>query len=126
MIVSWVQSLNPADHEYIVQIDGTDERIGECSLTEQGASAEIGFMLLPKYWRQGYGTEVVNSLIDKARAMKIKELTATTDERNRAAIHLLEKCGFQKQKRGWMVMLPEDEDGKIGEGQSIIQFGKEI
>lgn len=126
MIVSWVQSLNPADHEYIVQIDGTDERIGECSLTEQGASAEIGFMLLPKYWRQGYGTEVVNSLIDKARAMKIKELTATTDERNRAAIHLLEKCGFQKQKSGWMVMLPEDEDGKIGEGQSIIQFRKEI
>ena len=126
MLVSWVQSLGPADHEYIVQIDETDESIGECSLTEQGASAEIGFMLLPKYWRQGYGTEVVNSLIDKAQAMKIKELTATTDERNRAAIRLLEKCGFQKQKSGWMVMLPENEDGKIDEGQSIVQFRKEI
>ena len=126
MIVSWVQSLGLADHEYIVQIDGTDESIGECSLTEQGESAEIGFMLLPKYWRQGYGTEVVNSLIDKARAMNLKELTATTDERNRVAIRLLEKCGFQKQKSGWMVMLPEDEDGKMGEGQSIILFRRGI
>lgn len=126
MLVSWVQSLGTVDHEFIVQIDGTDENIGECSLTEQGESAEIGFMLLPKYWHQGYGTEVVDSLIDKARAMKIKELTATTDERNRAAICLLEKCGFQRQKSGWMVMLPEDEDNKMDEGQSIVQFRKEI
>lgn len=126
MLVSWVQSLGPVDHEFIVQIDGTDENIGECSLTEQGESAEIGFMLLPRYWHQGYGTEVVNSLIDKARAMKIKELTATTDERNRAAIRLLEKCGFQKQKSGWMVMLSEDEDVKMGEGQNIIQFRKAL
>ena len=58
--------------------------------------------------------------------MKIKELTATTDERNRAAICLLEKCGFQRQKSGWMVMLPVDEDGKMDEGQSIVQFRKEI
>ena len=125
MLVSWVRSLGPADHEYIVQIDGTDESIGECSLTKQGESAEIGFMLLPKYWHQGYGTEVVNSLIDQARAMKIKELTATTDERNRTAIHVLEKCGFQKQKNGWMVMLQEN-DSKMDEGQSIILFRKEI
>ncbi|MBR1707774.1 MAG: GNAT family N-acetyltransferase [Clostridia bacterium] len=109
-----------------MQIDGADESVGECSLTKQGESAEIGFMFLPKYWHQGYGTEVVNSLIDKAQTMKIKELTATTDERNRAAIHLLEKCGFQKQRSGWMVMLPEDEDDKMGEGQNIILFRKEI
>lgn len=126
MLVSWMQSLDFADHEYIVQIDGTDENIGECSLTEQGESAEIGFMLLPKYWHQGYGTEVVNSLIDKARAMNLKELTATTDERNRAAIRLLEKCGFQKQKSGWMVRLSEDEDDKMGEGQNIILFRRVI
>ena len=123
MLVSWVRSLGPADHEYIVEIEGTDELIGECSLTERG---ETGFMLLPKYWHQGYGTEVVNSLIDKAQAMKIKELTATTDERNRAAIHLLEKCGFQKQKSGWMVMLQENEDGEPENGQNIIQFRRSI
>ena len=124
MIVSWIQSLGSADHEYIVQIDGTDEQIGECSLTEQGESAEIGFMLLPQYWRQGYGTEVVNSLIDKAKAMKIKELTATTDERNTAAIRLLQSCGFKKEKSGWMVTVPMDVELPIEEGQTIVQFIK--
>lgn len=126
MIVSWIQSLGSADHEYIVQIDGTDEQIGECSLTEQGESAEIGFMLLPQYWRQGYGTEVVSSLMDKARAMKIKELTALTDERNRAAIRLLQSCGFAKEKSGWMAMLPENEDGEVGSGQNIIRFRRSV
>jgi len=126
MLFSWIQSLRTDDHEYIVEIEGTDELIGECSLTEQGETGEIGFMLLPKYWHQGYGTEVVNSLIDKAQAMKIKELSATTDERNRAAIRLLQSCGFKEEKSGWMVMLSESEGDETGSGQNIIQFRKSI
>ena len=126
MLISWIQSLGTTDHEYIVEIEGTDELIGECSLTEQGETGEIGFMLLPKYWHQGYGTEVVNSLIDKAQAMKIKELSATTDERNRAAIRLLQSCGFKEEKSGWMVMLSESEGDETGSGQNIIQFRKSI
>ena len=126
MLISWIQSLGTTDHEYIVEIEGTDELIGECSLTEQDETGEIGFMLLPKYWHQGYGTEVVNSLIEQALAMKTKELTATTDERNRAAICLLQSCGFKKEKSGWMARLSENESDEAGSGQSIIQFRKTI
>ena len=126
MLISWIQSLGTTDHEYIVEIEGTDELIGECSLTEQDETGEIGFMLLPKYWHQGYGTEVVNSLIEQALAMKTKELTATTDERNRAAICLLQSCGFKKEKSGWMARLSENENDEAGSGQSIIQFRKTI
>lgn len=122
MLLSWIQSLGSEDHEYIVRIEETGEEIGECSLTKQGDNAEIGFMLLPKYWLQGYGTEVVTSLIEIARDMRLKELTATTDAGNRAAIHLLKKCGFKQQKNGWMVVIPEGEESKIDGGQSIIQF----
>lgn len=126
MLLSWIQSLRPTDHEYIIAIEETGEEIGECSLTKQGDSAEIGFMLLPKYWLQGYGTEVVTSLIENARDMKLKELTATTDARNKAAIRLLEKTGFKKQKSGWMVMIPEGEESKSDGGQSIIQFQRSL
>ena len=126
MLISWIQSLGTTDHEYIVEIEGTDELIGECSLTEQGENGEIGFMLLPKYWHQGYGTEAVNSLIETARTMSIKELTATTDERNTAAIHLLQSCGFTKKKRGWMVMLSESEGDVAGNGQTINQFRRSV
>ena len=126
MLISWIQSLRPTDHEYIIAIEETGEEIGECSLTKQGDSAEIGFMLLPKYWMQGYGTETVTSLIEIARDMKLKELTATTDSRNKAAIRLLEKCGFKKQKYGWMVMISEDEESKSDGGQNIIQFQRSL
>ena len=122
MLISWIQSLRPSDHEYIITIEETGEEIGECSLTQQSDSAEIGFMLLPKYWLQGYGTETVTSLIEIAQDMRLKELTATTDARNKAAIRLLEKCGFKKQKSGWIVMIPEGEESKAGGGQNIIQF----
>ena len=126
ILISWIQSLRPTDHEYIITIEETGEEIGECSLMKQEDSAEIGFMLLPKYWLQGYGTEVVTSLIEIARDMRLKELTATTDARNKAAIRLLEKCASKKQKRGWMVTIPEDEESKSGGGQSIIQFQRSL
>ena len=126
MLFSWIQSLRPTDHEYIITIEETGEEIGECSLTKQGDSAEIGFMLLPKYWLQGYGKETVTSLIEIARDMKLKKLTATTDARNKAAIRLLEKCGFKKQKHGWMVKIPEEEEAKLDGGQSIIQFQRSL
>ena len=83
-------------------------------------------MLLPKYWLQGYGMETVTSLIEIAQDMRLKELTATTDAGNKAAIRLLEKCGFKKQKHGWMVMIPEGEESKGDGGQSIIQFQRSL
>ncbi len=126
MLISWIHGLRPTDHEYIITIEETGEEIGECSLTKQGDSAEIGFMLLPKYWLQGYGTETVISLIVIAQDMRLKELTATTDSRNKATIRLLEKCGFKKQKHGWMVTIPEGEESNSDGGQSIIQFQRSL
>ena len=126
MLISWIQSLRPSDHEYIITIEETGEEIGECSLTQQSDSAEIGFMLLPKYWLQGYGTETVTSLIEIAQDMRLKELTATTDAGNKAAIRSLEKCGFKKQKHGWMVTIPEEEGAELDGGHSIIQFQKSL
>ena len=126
MVISWIRSLSTQDHEYIVMIEETGEEIGECSLTEQGNGAEIGFMLFPQFWQRGYGTEMVNRLVEKARGMGIGELTAATDSVNKAAIRLLEKCGFKKQKGGWMVMIPEGTDIGIGDGQTVIQFQRSI
>ena len=126
MLISWIGGLSSLDHEFIITIEETEEEIGECSLTEQGTSGEIGFMLLPQFWRRGYGTEVIHSLVEKARGLGIKKLTATTDSRNKVAIRLLEKTGFKKQKNGWMVMIPEDEVEQVGDGQTIVQFQRAI
>ena len=125
MMESWISDLGPSDHEYIVMLG--DKEIGECSLTVAGDTAEIGFMLMPRYWRQGYGTGIVHRLLKIAEPMQIHELTATTDVRNDAAIALLAKTGFQSQKTGWMVILPTDEENAtVGAGQDIVQFTRVI
>ena len=104
MMESWIRSLRDSDHEYIVQHDGTE--IGECSLTvADDQTAEIGFMLLPQFWRRGFGTEVVQQLLEKADQLQVTEVTATTDVKNTAAVQLLTKMGFQKQNIGWMASL---------------------
>ena len=126
MVISWIRSLSTQDHEYIVMIEETGEEIGECSLTGQGSAGEIGFMIRPQFWRRGYGTEVVNRLVEKARDMGIRDLTAATDSEYKAAIRLLEKCGFKKQKSGWMVRISEDADAGLESGQTIIQFWRSI
>ena len=99
MLVSWIQNLRPLDHEYIVTIEETGEEIGECSLTEREGSGELGFMLLPQFWKRGYGTEVVHCLVGTARGLGVKELTAITDAKNKAAMRLYnELCIKRKDK----------------------------
>ena len=61
---AWIEGIQPEDHEFIVLADGVP--IGECSLTVYGCSAEVGFMLLPQYWRHGYGTDMLRQLLNLA------------------------------------------------------------
>lgn len=49
-----------------------------------------------------------------------------TDAKNKAAVRLLETTGFKKQKSGWMVMIPDEENDSVGEGQDVVQFAKTI
>ena len=69
---------------------------------------------------------MLNRLVEKSRGMGIGELTATTDSGNKAAIGLLEKCGFKKQKSGWMVRISEDADAGLESGQTVIQYWRSI
>ena len=124
MMESWIHSLRDSDHEYIVQHDGTE--IGECSLTvADDHTAEIGFMLLPQFWRRGFGTEVVQQLLEKADQLQVTEVTATTDANNSAAVELLTKMGFQKQNIGWMASLSEDGE-VMSQPQTIVSFSRKM
>ena len=125
-LISWIRSLSPKDHEYMVLIEETDELIGECSLTVTADhTAEIGFMLLPQFWRRGNGTEVVRELLENAALMQVAEVTATTDIKNTAAIKLLTKMGFQKQNIGWMASLSEDGE-EMSQPQTVVRFSRKM
>lgn len=111
MMRRWLSSLQPEDNEYLIRLKETGVLIGECSLTlqEEGSSCEIGYMLLPQYWNQGYGTEVAEWLMSMAKACAVRRITAMTHAQNTASVRILEKLGFKKNNIGWMLF--ETPDG---------------
>ena len=57
---------------------------------------EIGYILDPAHWGQGFATEAVGALLDEIwrRFPEADALTAETDPRNTASCRLLERHGF--------------------------------
>jgi RimJ/RimL family protein N-acetyltransferase len=59
--------------------------------------AEIGYGLVPARWGQGLAAEAVRGLLGAARESgSVDRVLATVDERNRASISVLERCGFER------------------------------
>ncbi|RBW68997.1 GNAT family N-acetyltransferase [Bacillus taeanensis] len=75
--------------------------IGTCgfkNLDRVSHHAEIGGNLLKEYWQQGYGKEMLQTLIDFGfNKMKLNRISALTRAENKAVLKLLEKFHFQKE-----------------------------
>lgn len=106
MMRGWLASLSSEDNEFLIVLRHTSAPIGECSLTlrEEEETCEIGYMLLPQYWNQGYGTESARWLMMAAQAHGVQKVTAMTHVQNGASVRILQKLGFQKYTIGWMLI----------------------
>lgn len=61
---------------------------------------EVGYLLHPDYWRQGYGTEALRALIAYGfQERGLDRVTADVDPDNQASIALLQKLGFAETGR---------------------------
>jgi RimJ/RimL family protein N-acetyltransferase len=60
---------------------------------------DLGFMTLKKHWGMGLTTEIASALLDLAKSLEFKGVTALTDTDNKASIRVLEKLGFSLQKK---------------------------
>jgi len=77
---------------------------------DTNGEAEIGYMLLPDFWHQGFGTEICRFLIDLARQINgIRNLNAIIDPENFASKAILKKCGFNLRSSGFYDGLPGEE-----------------
>ncbi|MCH5324318.1 MAG: GNAT family N-acetyltransferase [Eubacterium sp.] len=56
---------------------------------------DIGYCINKKYWRQGYGTELITALIGRIREYGGTEITAEVAKENAASRNLLLKNGFE-------------------------------
>jgi [ribosomal protein S5]-alanine N-acetyltransferase len=76
----------------------TGESVGVISVyyyKKEHRKAELGYWLLPRFWKQGIASEVIPHIIDYWKKEKnLHRLEAFVEEENAASIALMEKLGF--------------------------------
>ena len=96
--------------DFVMEINGQHDEFGFYSVLDKNSNttvglgkivlksvecAEIGYSLLPEFWRKGYGSEITKSLIAYALNFKnLKELIGIINPQNEASKMLLKKHGF--------------------------------
>ncbi|MEG2916659.1 MAG: GNAT family N-acetyltransferase [Clostridium sp.] len=84
--------------------------LGDISISEDFTEAEVEYLLFPEYWGQGYGSEILGNLLNKAEERKsIQRVTAIIDPNNVASKKILLNQGFESQKTY------EIDDGSMAE-----------
>lgn len=74
--------------------------IGKLKIIDKGI-VEIGYGMLPEYWHQGYGTEMIACLLDYAKPFEfITTIIAIADPDNAPSIRILKRQNFAEFKRG--------------------------
>jgi RimJ/RimL family protein N-acetyltransferase len=64
-------------------------------------SVEIGYSVVPDYCGQGYATELVGALTNRALGLAcVRRVVAEVHERNVASMKVLERCGFVRVGTG--------------------------
>ncbi|MBK8551736.1 MAG: GNAT family N-acetyltransferase [Ignavibacteria bacterium] len=84
-----------------ITLKGSEKLIGSGGpwrLLKEHLRCEIGYDLLPQYWKKGIMTEALREIIkfcfDK---MNMHSIEANVDPDNIASVKLLEKLGFEKE-----------------------------
>lgn len=78
--------------DFVIERDGSV--IGKAGLYR---FPEIGFILSPEHWGQGFAREALIAIIDRAFTVhKLSQIVADVDPRNSASLSLLAGLGFQR------------------------------
>lgn len=87
---------NPEAGFFIVRSKKDEKLIGVAKLVGiETNQAELGYMLLPEYWGNGYASEMVEFMIELTRKLKLADkLVGIVDPENPASIGVLTKFGF--------------------------------
>lgn len=91
------EALSGASRYWTIRLGNNGTFAGVCDLSEirNGESADIGFMLLRNFWGLGFGKEVVGCLLEFAKCLGLKRVTARIHAGNARSETLLLRTGFQ-------------------------------
>ncbi len=89
------------ESEFAIELKQEGRLIGSCRLTvKDGAnrSGDIGYVLNPRYWGQGYMPEAARGLLDFGFGeLKLHRIWATCNVLNSASTRVMEKIGMRRE-----------------------------
>jgi len=91
----------PDPNRWTIRDKKDDTFLGYLSLGthHDGEDTELSYLLLSKYWGNGYASEVASEIVRYVfNERKLNRLVAETQSANLASCKLLEKLGFYKLK----------------------------
>jgi [ribosomal protein S5]-alanine N-acetyltransferase len=83
---------------WCVELKDTGELAGSCAVSkmENNAFIEVGYIILKKFWGQGFATEIVEGQIQyAANVLNLETLYAVTFPENTVSQKVLLKSGFE-------------------------------
>ena len=84
---------------FAIELKETQKLIGSCAVFRDAnelCKANIGYIINPSYWLQGFATEAVRAMLLFIKSeFQISDIRATCDRRNLASIQLLKKLNFE-------------------------------
>lgn len=85
----------------VVELADTKEHVGSCCMfpDETKRVYDIGYCIHKRYWKKGYGSEVISLLLTWLREQGAESVTAEVAAENAASNALLRKFGFEVKKR---------------------------
>lgn len=89
-------TLSQQNTHYIRGVYFNNRLVGFINDTEiNDGQIELGWVIHPDYYNQGYATEAVSAAIKNLFARGFREVTAGAFEENKASIRVMQKCGMQ-------------------------------
>lgn len=103
-----INAISASTGHFMVIDKSTSKNIGHAKLVmTESNQAEIGYLLLPEYWKKGYGSEIAETLVNRSKMIaEIEFLIAIIDPENVASRKILENQGFLFDYEGMYFGLP--------------------
>ncbi len=86
---------NGSDYSYSVRLSATNELIGSFGVMNTDGKIQFGYSFGPRYWSNGYATEVCKTMMTLLKALpRVFRIGTYVDTENTASARVLEKSGL--------------------------------
>lgn len=109
----WASHRDRGYGQFLVELKASGDAIGVCGLLlrESLGVSDVGFALLPQYWKRGYAFEAATAVMEYGySSLGIDTIVGLTSEENTASIKVLKKLGMSFDR---IVKMSDDDPGTV-------------